>query len=152
MKEQSMVLPWQSAGRLVLIAMLVATALARADDGDVIDYRQHIMNTLEEQSQALGLILSGAVPDDNAVAHLETLALTASTALKAFEPRVPGGRAKPDVWKNWADFAKRMNDFAAKTTELVKTAKARGARAGLDGVADGLTCKGCHDLYREAKK
>jgi cytochrome c556 len=119
-----MVLRWQSAGRSLLVAMSVATALARADDGDFIDYRQHIMATLEEQSQALGLILSGAVPDDNAVAHLEILAL----------------------------ISKRINDFAAKTAELVKTAKTRGARAGLAGVADGLTCKGCHDRYREEKK
>jgi cytochrome c556 len=147
-----MVLSWQSVGRSLLIAMLVTTALARADDGDVIDYRQHIMNTLEEQSKALGLILSGAVPDDNAVAHLEILALTASTALQAFAPRVPGGRAKPDVWKDWTDFSTRMNVFAAKTAELVKTAKARGTHAGLDGVAAALTCKGCHELYREEKK
>ena len=148
-----MVLPRWSVGRSVLlIAMLVATTLARADNDDVIDYRQHIMETLEAQSQALGLILSGAVPDDNAVVHLQTLALTASTALKAFQPAVPGGRAKPDVWKNWADFEKRMQEFAAKTAELAKTAQARGPKAGLAGVADGLTCKGCHDLYREEKK
>jgi cytochrome c556 len=147
-----MVLRWQSAGRSLLVAMSVATALARAEDVDVIDYRQHIMATLEEQSQALGLILSGAVPDDNVVAHLETLALTASTALKAFEPQVPGGRAKPDVWKDWADFSKRMNDFVAQTDELVKTAKTRGTRAGLAGVAAGLSCKGCHDHYREERK
>ncbi|HEV7432687.1 MAG TPA: cytochrome c, partial [Steroidobacteraceae bacterium] len=91
---------------------LQAARVATADTSDAIDYRQHIMNALSEQAGALGEILAGAVPDDNVIAHLDALALTASTALKAFEPKVPGGQAKPEVWSNWADFSRRMNEFA----------------------------------------
>src|ERR1700743_3867413 len=113
------------------VAMLSVMPAALADDKDVIDYRQHIMNTLNEQAGALGQILSSAVPDDNVIAHLDALALTASTALKAFTPKVQGGEAKPEVWSNWADFSKRMNEFAKMTAEMAKTAHEQGKDAGL---------------------
>jgi cytochrome c556 len=117
-----------------------------------IDYREHIMKTLNEQSEALGMILSTAIPDDNASAHLEIIALTASTALKAFEPKIPGGESKSAVWTNWPDFSKRMQEFTAKTADAAKLAKEKGSKAGLTDIDKTLTCKSCHDTYREEKK
>jgi cytochrome c556 len=139
---------------LGVVALLssLSPAAVRADDKDVVEYRQHIMNTLNAQAAALGMILSGAVPDDNAVAHLQALALTAKTALKAFEPKVTGGEAKPDVWSNWADFSKRMNEFAQKSAEVAKLAHDKGKEAALANVLDALPCKSCHDVYRSEKK
>jgi cytochrome c556 len=140
----------------VLVAVAIATtifsAITRADDKDVIKYRQHIMSTLNEQSAALGQILSTSIPGDNAVAHLDALALTASTALSAFEPKVPGGEAKPAVWAHWADFSKRMNEFTQKINEAAQTAKDKGQDAALANILDVLTCKSCHKVYREEKK
>jgi cytochrome c556 len=124
---------------------------AQAEDEDVIDYRQHIMKTLEAQSAALGQILSGAIPDDNLVTHLDTLALTASTALKSFEPKVQGGEAKPEVWTKWPDFSKRMKDFADKTAQTAKIAKEQGKDAATEHVIEALSCKSCHDVYRAKK-
>jgi hypothetical protein len=53
----------------VLGAAFIGTSLvslsAFADDQDVIDYREHIMKALNEQSAALGQILSATVPGDN---------------------------------------------------------------------------------------
>ena len=92
------------------------------------------------------------IPGDNAVAHIEAIALTASTALKAFEPRVLGGQAKPEVWSNWADFSKRMNEFVQKTRQAEKIAKEQGKDAALAMILDALPCKGCHDHYRDEKK
>ena len=143
-----------------LISTLAAAALlavqnvagAAADHGDAVDYRQHIMNSLNEQAGALGEILSGAVPDDNVLAHLDALALIASTALKAFEPKVPGGEAKPEVWSNWADFSQRMTEFAQGTAAMAKLAHEKGKEAGLAKVMDALSCKKCHDTYRREKK
>jgi cytochrome c556 len=139
--------------RLFVVALFSSGMLgtAYADDKDVVDYRQHIMNTLNEQSAALGQILSAAVPDDNVVSHLDALALTASTALKAFTQKVPGGEAKPDVWANWADFSKRMSEFARMTADMAKTAHEQGKEAGLANVIDALSCKSCHDTYRKEK-
>jgi cytochrome c556 len=142
--------PFVTLTALALAAFVLPSA--RADDKDVIEYRKHIMNTLNEQSAALGQILSTVVPDDNAVAHINAIALTASTALKAFEPKVPGGQAKPDVWANWADFSKRMNEFAQRTAQAAKVAKEQGKEAALSNILDQLTCKSCHEVYREDKK
>jgi cytochrome c556 len=91
------------------------------------------------------------VPDDNVIAHMDALAITASTALKAFEPKVPGGQAKPEVWSNWTDFSKRMNEFAQGTAAMAKLAHEQGKDAGLAKVMDALSCKKCHDTYRQEK-
>lgn len=136
-----------------LFCVLFSTVpTAQADDKDIIEYRQHIMNTLNEQAGALGQILSGAVPDDNVISHLDALSLTASTALKAFTPKALGGEAKPEVWANWADFSKRMNEFAKRSAEMAKKAHEQGKDAGLAEVVDALSCKSCHDTYRKEQK
>ena len=136
----------------LFLVLLSPGPAALADDKDIVEYREHIMNTLNEQAGALGQILSGAVPDDNVIAHLDALSLTASTALKAFTPKVLGGEAKPDVWSNWPDFSKRMNEFAKKTAEMAKKAHEQGKEAGLADVVDALSCKSCHDTYRKEQK
>jgi cytochrome c556 len=144
------------AGALGILAVMLVPMAAHGDGVDknkaIIDYRQHIMKTLNEQSAALGQILSTTVPGDNTQQHIESLALAASIALKAFEPKVAGGEAKPEVWSNWPDFSKRMTDFAQKTAEMAKVAKTQGTDAALANVVDALSCKGCHDVYRSEKK
>jgi cytochrome c556 len=134
---------------LAAFALTPILTTAAVDNQNAIDYRQHVMNTLNEQAGALGQILSGAAPDDNVVSHIDVIALTAATALKAFEPKAPGGEAKPEVWSNWADFQKRMQDFADKTALMAKTAHSDGKDAALQQVIDALSCKSCHDTYRK---
>jgi cytochrome c556 len=136
---------------LLLGTLAMLPVLAAAADKDVVDYRQHIMKTLNEQTAALGQILSGAVPDDNVQMHLDALALTASIALKAFEPKVPGGEAKPEVWTKWADFSKRMTEFAEKTALMAKAGREEGKDAAFTYAVDALSCKGCHDAYSTVK-
>lgn len=128
------------------------TPVTHAADKDTIEYRQHVMNTLNEQAGALGQILSTVIPDDKVVQHLEAIALTASTALKAFEAKVPGGESKPEVWTKWADFSRRMNEFAQKTAEAAKLAKAGRKDEVLTNISDTLSCKSCHELYRDEKE
>jgi cytochrome c556 len=137
-----------------VIIVVLLPAVVSADNQDVIDYREHIMNTLNEQAGALGQILAGAVPGDYTAAHLNTIALTAQIALKAFEPKVQGGEAKPDVWLNWADFSKRMKEFAQKSAEVAAVAKQKRYDDPVLGekIVDALSCKSCHDIYRDEKK
>ena len=144
----------RSTNFLMVLGILSMGSLSsvQADDKDVVDYREHVMNTLNEQSEALGQILSTTIPDDNVVGHLDSLALTASIALKAFESKVSGGEANPEVWSDWADFSKRMNEFAQKTAAAAKDAHEHGKDAGLADFADALTCKSCHKIYRHEKK
>ena len=134
---------------LLPLSLLAADA---PNDKDVIHYREDVMKTLDEQSAALGQMASGVVPSDTMAADMQILALTASTALKAFTPKVAGGQAKPDVWSNWADFSKKMTDFAQTTAQGAKAAQqsSDAAMTSLVDIANG--CKGCHDMYREEKK
>lgn len=134
------------------IAMCGAVSPSMATDKEVVAYREGIMNSLNAHSAALGQILSGGVSDENAVAHLEAIALLASLAPKAFEPKVPGGEARPDVWSKWPDFSKRMDHFVQATAEAAKVARQDGKEAALENILDALDCKSCHDLYRAEKK
>jgi cytochrome c556 len=134
------------------VAAAILLPVAHADDKDVIDYREHIMNGLNEQSAILGQIVSGAIPNDQVAAHLDSLALIASTALKSFEAKAPGGEAKPEVWSDWPDFSKRMTEFAQKTAQAAKIAHTEGPDAALTNMLDVLTCKSCHEKYRAEKK
>ena len=138
---------------LALAAVLVGSSAAvYADDQDTIDYRQHVMKTLGEQAASIGMILQQKAPAENFATHVKILAVSAAMAKKAFEPKVQGGDAKPEVWSNWADFAKKMDALAAATDELAKTAATGGVAAAGPKVKDALTCKGCHDTYRVPKK
>ena len=141
--------PFVAGAALIAGAMLPATV--RADNQDVIDYREHIMKTMGEEAQILGMIVNGKAPADNLAQHLEVLAISAGSAEKAFEPKIPGGEAKPDVWNNWADFSKRMKELAANTADLAK-AGSGGPDAVKAKMQAALTCKSCHDTYRQQKK
>lgn len=138
--------------RCATVVMLAVASPAFAyDDKDIIDYRAHIMNSLDAQAAALGMIVSTQIPPDNLIAHLDTLAVTAKQALKSFEPKVLGGESKPLVWEQWKDFSERMNVFATKTAELAQTARTKGQDAVVADMVSALSCKSCHDIYREKK-
>jgi cytochrome c556 len=81
----------------------------------------------------------------------EVLSITAGMAKIAFTPKIPGGEAKPEVWDKWDDFSKRLDELAAATAELAKTAR-QGGVAAVTPKLSGLSCKGCHDDYRVPKK
>ena len=134
------------------LVVVTASTLARADDQDVIDYREHIMKTMGEQVAAMSQIVQQKAPADNFATHVQILAITAARAKKAFEPKVLGGEAKPVVWAQWPDFAKRLDDLTAATAELANTAKAGGVAAAQPKMQAALTCKSCHDTYRVEKK
>jgi cytochrome c556 len=133
----------------VLLITLAHPPVVQADDEDVIAYRQHIMQALHHQAAILGQIVSYAVPNDHVIEHLEALSLLASTALKSFEEEVQGGDARPEVWEDWEDFSARMNEFAEKTAAATENAKVNGKDAALVNILDVLSCKGCHEDYRE---
>jgi cytochrome c556 len=138
------------------LAALTAAPFAAfaTDDADqeTIDYRQHAMKTMGEQVAAMGLMAQGKIPPDNFALHAQILAIAASTAKFAFTPKIAGGEAKPDVWAKWDDFSKRLDALTAATADLAATAKSGGMAAAAPKMQAALSCKGCHDLYREAKK
>jgi cytochrome c556 len=137
------------------VALLAATTLsgvARADNQDVIDYRQHIMKTLGEQAQSLAMVMQGKAPAENVAIHAQLLAVTAATVEAAFKEKVAGGESKADVWAKWDDFSKRSKELSANMADLAKTAQAGGLEATKAKMGTAMTCKGCHEIYREQKK
>ncbi len=138
------------------VALLLSALLAfgvqsfcRADDDDTIDYRRHIMHSMGEQYAAIDMILQKQVPADSLSTQLHALSLTASAARKAFEPKIPGGHAKPEVWQQWADFSKRLDDLGSNLTALAKTANSGNVDAVAPKSQAAFNCKSCHDVYSQ---
>lgn len=133
-----------------LLAAIIAPAMARADDQDSIDYRQHVMNTMGEQMVLINQIIQMKAPADNLATFAQILALSATTAQSAFKPNVAGGDAKPSVWTSWPDFSKRLDALVASTADLAKAAQAGNTPALASKVA-ALGCQSCHDVYEQKK-
>jgi cytochrome c556 len=131
--------------------LLASSATAWADPQDTIDYRRHVMKTMGEQMTAIRMILDKKAPADNFATHLSVIAATAPQAKKAFEPNVPGGKAKPEVWANWADFTKRLDALVAASDEIAKAGKSGGVAAA-SAKLQSLNCQSCHETYRAPLK
>jgi cytochrome c556 len=124
---------------------------AHDDDQNVIHYRRHIMKAMDAQTAALGQMLSLVIADDNFNSHLEVISINAEMTLSSFEKKVPGGEALPAVWENWDDFSEQMNAFTKGIATATQTAKEQGQNAAMGQIIDALSCKRCHDHYREKK-
>jgi cytochrome c556 len=140
------------AALLIGSLALVCQQVGRADNQDVIDYRELIMKQLDAESEALGMMVSGQIPPDSLALEAKSIANAAKAALKAFEPKVPGGEAKPEVWSNWDDFSKRMQAFARNSEEMAKVAETGNVAKVTELMITALPCKECHDSYRNKKK
>ena len=135
----------------LLTAALIATPLAAQAQGlvqePIVAYRVEVMKALGAQAAALGAIMQKKVPfDQNIALHAEAISLGAREALKAFEPKQFGGAARPELWDHWADVAARFKALDVAATDLAKAAKA--GPVDPKAVLAALSCKSCHDLYR----
>jgi cytochrome c556 len=139
------------ATALATLVLALSALPGRADDQDVIDYRQHVMKTLDEQAGAISMILNNKGPAENLPLHVKVLAVTATQAKKAFEPKVPGGHAKPEVWANWADFSKRVDELVASTAAVASGAQQESV-AAIGEKLKTVKCKSCHETYRTPLK
>jgi len=135
-----------------LTALTCLIGVAVADDQDTVDYRKHVMKSLGEQLGAIDMIVARKAPPDSFAVHLKTIAVIASQAKVAFEPNVPGGNSKPDVWSHWADFAKRLDAMVAAADGLAKDADPAKAAAVGPKVRAALDCDGCHAGYMTPPK
>jgi cytochrome c556 len=130
-----------------ILATLVSSGSALADDQDAIEYRQHVMNTLGEQLGAVDMIIAKKAPPDAFAVHVKTIAIAASQAKLAFEAKVAGGNSKPEVWSNWTDFSKRLDAMVAAANELAKAAQDGNFAVVGPRLKPALDCDGCHKIY-----
>jgi cytochrome c556 len=128
---------------------LLSSGVNAASDPDAVIYRRHVMKTMGEQAAALGIVLQERGPAENAALHARTIALTADAAVEAFEAQIPGGEAKPDIWRAWPDFDKRLKTLSAAANDLAVIAERDGLAAMRAKAMSVLnSCKSCHDAYR----
>jgi cytochrome c556 len=126
-----------------------APASEPALDQDAIAYRKHIMVTLEAQFQAIASIVAFGGPPENLASHLQTALMVSRMVLPSFEKHAPGGSSQPHLWENWNDYAAHMREFEAAVAMAVEAAKF-GTVTDVVWYTDQVSCRKCHELYRQA--
>ena len=140
------------------LALLASVAVAKPLSKDAA---LHIMHERHEGMEAIGkankVLRRELTADAPNIAEVRGAAKTmASLAGKASHwfpqgtgPELGKTGAKPEIWKQPADFNARLRDFqgAARALQLAAAKGDAGAtKAGY--AALGKTCKACHDSYR----
>ncbi len=79
------------------------------------------------------------------------VAFYSTQLLEGFTPGSITARseAKPEIWRNWADFSAKMKNFedaSAKLAEISTNGNESATKQAFRQVA--MTCKACHDHYR----
>jgi cytochrome c556 len=118
----------------------------------IIFERQQTMLQLDRDAETLGRIVAGITPPDRLKEVTAAIAKGARDSLQDFQNRVPGGRSKPEVWSNSADFKARMEAFARNADAMARAGETGNVTAVTERMIDAMPCKQCHDLYREPKK
>jgi cytochrome c556 len=137
-----------------MIGSIAAAGAAIAQDSP-IKKRQAIMKKNGDSVTLVTAMFKGEKPYDGATAAAAFKAIGAS--MDEFVTLFPEGStskdsdAKPEIWKNKADFndwAKQIKEDTAKAAEA-----APGGIAALQPafVALGKSCQGCHEKYRVQK-
>ncbi|MDB5724542.1 MAG: cytochrome c [Novosphingobium sp.] len=136
---------------LTVALPLVPLSAVNGQAEDPVLARQLIMQQLEEEADALGSIAAGITPPAKMAEHARAVAKLARESYDAFKPNAPGGAAKPEIWTNWADYSKHMEDFVSNADKLVKAADPGNLSDVNATLVDALPCQQCHDVYRQKK-
>lgn len=148
--------------RNTLLAVTTAGGLALAplatshlNDKEIQQsYRQSFFTLVALNFGPMASTAKGEMPYDQARMEgwaNDLAALTELNVMRGFADGSDKGttRAKPEIWKNKADFESKLGDFksaAAKLQQVVASGdeKAVAAQVG----ATGKACKACHDEYK----
>lgn len=128
-------------------------AVDDSEEGLAFQYREGLMHAISWKVAGLRAMADGEVPaDDEAFSEGATdVAALAGMVIDGFIPgsNVPGSRALPEIWENWEDFTRRMEEMQMAADSLVAAARSGGV-AGSDSALRSLaqTCGNCHRTYR----
>jgi cytochrome c556 len=145
---------------LALALPLVPLSVVYGQAEDPVEKRQQLMRELDEDAETLGTIAALAPSAKGAqLAAYKTqmteaarrVAAAAKASHESFRPNAPGGRSKPEIWTNWADYNAKMEAFVANSDKMAKVAETGDIHAVTELLVDALPCKGCHDVYRQKK-
>lgn len=143
----------------LLIGTLVAVGatmpvLAQTTPEDAKDYRTAIMTALRGHIGAASMIVRGLVENNGQLlGHAEGLASAASELVHIFPEgsAVDGSEALPAIWDNPDDFQAAIDKMNAATAAFEEAA-AGGDMAAIGGAFRevGMSCRGCHDNFRQS--
>lgn len=136
-------------------ALLSPLAISHFDDKAIPQsYRQSYFALLAANFGPMVASVKGEIPWDQTKIENWANDLDALSSLDIMRGFVDGSdkgttRAKPEIWKNKADFSSKMDDLHKALNELQQAA-AGGDRELISkriGAA-GKACKACHDEYK----
>ncbi len=120
-----------------------------------IDVRKAIFTLINSNFKPVGNVLQGKAEYDAAdlSKRARRVVFLADLLNEAF-PDISSAadtRAKPEIWKNRADFDKKLKDFqdhAAALAQVLAKEKTGSDTFKAAAVAVGQDCKGCHESYK----
>lgn len=138
-------------------AVLAHAGAALAGPNEEIKHRKLVIGTVGNMAISMSNALKGELDQANQLpAMARTMAGAAAMTKDAFRVNTAGrGTEKTTVkgdlvWKDWADFSKRMDELQAASNTLATVAARNDRKATGEALrAVFATCKGCHDKYRE---
>ena len=141
---------------LVLAAAAVPVIAQQMKAENQIKYRQAAYSLMNLNFANLEAMAENKKPfnKDEAARNAEFVALL-STVPKGFfgEGTEKDTRAKPEIWKNRADFDTKMDKMVMEANKLPTVVKAGDAGAFKKQVQEvGEACKACHDEYRAKRQ
>ncbi len=139
----------------------IAVSSASVADGDdekrfpESQYRHDVMEFVKYAYSNIAQLMKGtAEHEGHMVKHAQIMASAASMAKAAFEKDTRGmegaTEARDEIWENWDDFAKRLDEFEADAAALATAAESGDmSKIGPAFKKTMGNCKSCHDDYRE---
>lgn len=141
-----------SAGLLAGTAV-AQNAQSRADQ--LVRYRQSMYNVLGANFGPMANVVQGKAPYDarDFAMRAERVAFIAAMLPEGFVAGSESGKptaARPEIWRDRAEFDRLLKDMQSKVGVLSDTAK--GAKSVADVktafVAAGQACKNCHQKFK----
>jgi cytochrome c556 len=142
-----------------VIASAAAVALAAASPKDTIKLRQEGLKDLGAQMKVINDTLKTSAPDAAKIKEAAAKVKKHSAEISTWFPAGSGPEAgvetaaKPEIWKDAADFTAKGNAFVAEADKLATVADSGDVEGVRNQVrAVGKSCGGCHERYRVKKE
>lgn len=121
--------------------------------GTAVAYRQGLYHAILWNFVPMARMVQGREPWNQAAfaGNASSIAFYSTQLLQGFTPGsiTPHSEAKPEIWKNWADFSAKMKNFEDASAKLAAVARAGNEGASKEAFRQTVaTCKSCHDKYR----
>jgi len=138
------------------LALCSGQSMAHGTDPNemALENRQAVMTLVGQNFGPMAAMIKGEIPWDSAAFAGYASDLEKVTSLNIMRGFIDGSqvgktKAKPDIWKNKADFEKKMQALTDASAKLAATAGSSDKKAIVAAFKDtGGACKSCHDDYK----